>query len=114
MPGVFRTAQVIRHAGDEREIATKEVPMRIFASTTMALAMVLTAAAPARAQTYDPNYPVCMHRWVHRGDYYQCTFTSLAQCAATASGLAAQCIVNPYHARVYAKPGLSQRRSYMY
>ena len=89
--------------------------MRILASTTLAFAMVLTAAALARAQTYDPNYPVCMHRWVQRGDYYACAFTSLAQCAATASGLAAQCVVNPYYrANAYAKPGPSQKRSHKY
>jgi hypothetical protein len=83
--------------------------MRIFASTTLTLAMVLTAGPSARAQTYDPSYPVCMHRWVQHGDYYQCAFTSLAQCAATASGLPAQCVVNPYPAKAYANPGSRQK-----
>ena len=41
----------------------------------------LLAAAPSQAQTYDPNYPVCMH--VYTGDmsgggghWYDCSFTS--------------------------------------
>ena len=36
--------------------------------TILAIAMV-SAAAPARAQTYDPNYPVCLQVYddmVHR------------------------------------------------
>jgi len=57
------------------------------------------AAAPAPAQTYDPSYPVCMQVIaVDGGAYFECSFTSLAQCAATASGLAAQCLANPYFA----------------
>jgi hypothetical protein len=45
-----------------------------------------------------------MHRYTGGGpggggsDYYDCTFTSLQQCRATASGLAATCDVNPYYA----------------
>ena len=62
----------------------------------------LLAAAPSQAQTYDPNYPVCMH--VYTGDmsgggghWYDCSFTSLPQCRATASGRAATCDLNPYY-----------------
>ena len=65
------------------------------------LTMATVSAAPsARAQTYDPAYPVCLQ--IYQGgmtDYYfECTYTSLAQCNASASGRAAQCIVNPYYA----------------
>ncbi len=38
----------------------KEALMRIPALAILTLATVLTAA-PARAQTYDPAYPVCLH-----------------------------------------------------
>jgi hypothetical protein len=71
--------------------------------TLTAIATVL-AAADARAQTYDPRYPVCMHvytgggRGGGGGDYYDCSFTSLPQCQATASGRAASCDLNPYYA----------------
>jgi hypothetical protein len=65
-------------------------------------------AAPARAQTYDPNYPVCLQIYQGMVEYYfECSYTSMAQCAASASGRSAQCVVNPY----YAKPGARKKRS---
>jgi hypothetical protein len=69
--------------------------MRIPALTILTIATVLTAA-PARAQTYDPSYPVCLHVWARGATYYECQYTSLPQCNASASGRAAQCIINPY------------------
>ena len=71
--------------------------MRVVALTILALG-ALSAAAPARAQTYDPDYPVCLHVYGRGASYYECRYTSLAQCNATASGRAAQCDVNPYFA----------------
>jgi hypothetical protein len=65
----------------------------------LALAAVLPAGS-ARAQMYDPNYPVCMHVFGElEGERMDCIFTSLAQCATSASGRAATCLVNPYFAR---------------
>lgn len=59
----------------------------------------LFAAAPARAQAYDPSYPVCIHTYGNiLGDRIDCSYTSLAQCGLSASGLPAMCIVNPYYA----------------
>jgi hypothetical protein len=73
--------------------------MRIATLAILAIAPILMAD-PARAQTYDPAYPVCLQ--VYQGgmtDYYfECAYTSLPQCQASASGRAAQCIVNPYYA----------------
>jgi hypothetical protein len=72
--------------------------MRIPALTILTVATVL-AASPARAQTYDPAYPVCLQIYQGYTDYYfECSYTSIAQCNASASGRAAQCIVNPYYA----------------
>jgi hypothetical protein len=51
----------------------------------------------AKAQTYYPNYPVCLQVYVP-GNYISCTYTSIAQCNATASGLGATCYANPYFA----------------
>jgi hypothetical protein len=66
----------------------------IFAIVSLAVALV---AAPARAQTYDPSYPVCMHVYGSLdGERIDCIFTSLPQCAATASGRSATCLINPY------------------
>ena len=68
---------------------------------------------PAQAQTYDPSYPVCLQIYQGMVDYYfECRYTSMAQCAASASGRAAQCVVNPYPAESVAKPGLRRKRSH--
>jgi hypothetical protein len=56
----------------------------------------LFAATPAAAQTYDPRYPVCIEIATLDGRTISCSFTSMAQCAATASGQAAQCYANPF------------------
>ena len=63
----------------------------------------ILAAVPARAQTYDPRYPVCMQVYSRDGSFIGCGYTSLAQCAATASGRAAQCFANPYFAHAHKK-----------
>jgi hypothetical protein len=63
----------------------------------------ILAAVPARAQTYDPRYPVCMQVYSRDGSFMGCGYTSLAQCKATASGRAAQCLVNPYFAHAHKK-----------
>jgi hypothetical protein len=54
------------------------------------------ASTPLKAQTYDPRYPVCMEVYTVDGSSIDCSFTSVAQCAATASGQSAQCYANPY------------------
>jgi hypothetical protein len=58
----------------------------------------LACATPAMAQTYDPNYPVCIQVYAFGGGYIDCSFTSIAQCNATASGRGARCYANPYFA----------------
>jgi hypothetical protein len=85
--------------------------MRISAFAILTMAAVL-AGAPARAQTYDPSYPVCMQVYNMQASYIECTFASLAQCAASASGRNAMCIVNPYSAGApgVSKPDRQQRR----
>ena len=65
------------------------------------------AAAPSRAQTYDPNYPICLQIYEDMVNYYfDCSYTSMAQCQASASGRSAQCVVNPFPAK-----GVHQARS---
>jgi hypothetical protein len=85
--------------------------MRIPALAVLTIAAVL-AATSARAQTYDPAYPVCLQVYQGWNDYYfECGYTSLAQCNMSASGRAAQCIVNPYYAgRKIAPPARRARR----
>jgi hypothetical protein len=84
--------------------------MRILALAILAIGMV-SAAGQARAQTYDPAFPVCMHVVTLGGGASEdCTFFTLAQCAASASGRAAQCNINPYYAGATAPPRRNDRR----
>jgi hypothetical protein len=69
--------------------------MRILVRTILAIGTVWFAA-PARAQTYDPRFPVCLQTYGISGGYIDCSYSTLAQCAASASGRAAQCLNNPY------------------
>jgi len=62
------------------------------------LIAAMLAAAPARAQTYDPAYPICLQVYGRQGGYISCGYTSMEQCRLSAWGRAAQCIVNPYFA----------------
>jgi hypothetical protein len=71
------------------------IVMRALASAILALAV----SAAASAQTYTPDHPVCMHVYGEElGDRTDCTFSSLAECAASASGLPATCLINPHYA----------------
>jgi hypothetical protein len=63
----------------------------------LAILIVMTAS-PGEAQTYSPDYPVCLQAYGRTGGYIECAYTSLAQCNQSASGRPAQCIVNPYFA----------------
>ena len=86
--------------------------MRILLLAALAFGTV-AAAGPASAQTYDPSSPVCLHVY-GPVTYYECTYTSLPQCAATASGRSAQCVINPYYAyaRAYTDPVPRRYRRY--
>lgn len=84
--------------------------MRVLASAILTVVMVSTMSS-AHAQTYNPNYPVCLKIIENfGGERISCSYTSLAQCAQTASGLPAQCIVNPFYASARPGPGEGYRR----
>jgi len=74
----------------------------------------ILSAAPSHAQTFDPSYPVCMHVYSGAngggGEWYDCSFTTLPQCRATASGRAAVCDLNPYYPVNAPPPRLRHRR----
>jgi hypothetical protein len=87
--------------------------MRILALAALAIGAV-SVAAPAQAQTYDPSYPVCLHVY-GRATYYECRYTSIAQCNQSASGRAAQCEVNPYAANAtYGDAPVRRRARHVY
>lgn len=78
-----------------------------------AIALTMASAtSPAHAQTYDPDYPVCLQ--IYQGGiadfYFECRYRTMAQCAASASGRAAQCVVNPYYGYGKQPGGRSKRQ----
>lgn len=69
------------------------------------LAMGTIAGAPASAQKYDSTSPICKTNYRWGGEDTDCGYTSMEQCRASAAGLSAMCIVNPY----YAGPRIDDR-----
>jgi hypothetical protein len=86
--------------------------MRSLALAILAIGTVFVAG-PAAAQTYAPGYPVCMHVY-GLNTYYECSYTSLAQCSESASGRAAQCESNPYVANANDAPRPRSRHRRVY
>ena len=79
------------------------------AASLAILAATMALPAPARAQTYDPAYPVCLQVYQGIADFYfECHYRTMAQCMASASGRSAQCVVNPYYGG--PKDGRSKRQ----
>ena len=84
---------------------------RVFNPRTVCLAILTigtVSIGPAAAQTYDPAYPVCLH--LYRANYYECRYTSLPQCNASASGRSATCVINPYYAGPQERAGYRRNR----
>jgi hypothetical protein len=82
--------------------------MRIPTLAMLTLGAVLHIA-PAAAQIYNPDFPVCLQVY-GPANYFDCRFTSIPQCQATASGRAAQCVVNPYLASPGEAPAAPHHR----
>jgi hypothetical protein len=73
-----------------------EAPMRGLAWMIFAAALIL--ALPARAQTHGGGSPFCIQAFGLEGGGIDCSFASMEQCRASASGRSAQCINNPNYA----------------
>ncbi|MGJ4909312.1 DUF3551 domain-containing protein [Bradyrhizobium sp. HKCCYLRH2015] len=90
--------------------------MRVLTCSAVAVALMVGSAisAPAHAQAYDPRYPVCMKVYeggrFGGGEWIDCSYTSLPQCRATASGRAAMCDLNPFYAPPAPPPRGKHRR----
>ena len=82
--------------------------MHILALAILAIGAV--SIGRAATQTYDPAYPVCLHVYTLGANYYQCRYTSLPQCNASASGRAAQCVINPYFGGAQEPAGYRRHR----
>ena len=64
-------------------------------AATIGLAGAL--ATPAAAQTYNPNFPVCLQKF-GPVSYIDCRYGSIDHCRVSASGIGATCLVNPFFA----------------
>ena len=90
------------------ELRLKRAQMRALAGTILVIGAML--ATSAQAQTYDPDFPICLQTFGRAGNYIACGYTSMAQCRLSAFGRAAQCVTNPYFAR--ANSGQAHRRQH--
>jgi Protein of unknown function (DUF3551) len=90
---------------------------RMLTCSTLSLAVLAFVAlsGPAQAQTYDPRYPVCMtlYNGPFGGQWIDCSYTSLPQCRASASGRAATCSINPYFVVRPGEPPRVHRRRHV-
>jgi Protein of unknown function (DUF3551) len=85
--------------------------MRVLALAILTVVTVLTTA-PVVAQTYGGNSPFCLQSYGMGGGYaIDCGYTTMAQCQATASGLSATCLINPYYANAQVPRGPTSRQS---
>jgi hypothetical protein len=84
--------------------------MRRLALTILTMGIVLTAGH-ARAQRYDPAYPVCLYVVSFGASpYYRCSYVTMDQCRASANGQ--MCSLNPYYAGASAPVRRNDRRYY--
>ena len=65
------------------------------ALTVLTVSIALTAGH-ARAQRYDPAFPVCLYVVSYGASpYYRCSYATMDQCRASANGQ--MCVLNPYY-----------------
>ncbi|MDF0494520.1 DUF3551 domain-containing protein [Bradyrhizobium yuanmingense] len=70
--------------------------LSVLAVTSM-VAGVTAVFAPAAAEPFNPNYPVCLQQWEWGGsNRIYCSYRSWEDCKASAMGLPAMCLANPY------------------
>lgn len=66
-----------------------------FSRAIATIAFMFGASSPARAQTYDPDYPVCAQIY-GRSSRFDCQYASLEQCRSLAVSGSTSCVINPY------------------
>jgi hypothetical protein len=86
--------------------------MRVLALGALTIGMLIGAGA-AHAQTYAPGYPVCLKVY-GPATYYECGYTTMEQCYASASGRSGQCYLNPYVANAAVPPVRYRRHAPVY
>ena len=62
--------------------------------------ITISVSAPAAAQRFGGTYPVCLQKWEWGGgSSIRCEYSSWEECKASAAGLSAMCLLNPYTQR---------------
>jgi hypothetical protein len=92
------------------------VPVRIRLQTMLpaiALAGMLAVANPSPAKA-EIDYPYCMKVYVRGGPYTDCSYSTLAQCQASASGRSALCYLDPFYEGKPGSPYVVKRPRYPY
>lgn len=70
--------------------------MRVHSTVLLAgLVLPIALPSPVAAQPTD-NYPVCL-RVYGPVRYDECRYVSIEQCRPSASGIAGQCVTNPWY-----------------
>nr|WP_244552573.1 DUF3551 domain-containing protein [Bradyrhizobium sp. Ghvi] len=60
----------------------------------------MSAPTPAAAQRFGGNSPVCLQRWEWGGStWISCQYSSWDECRASAAGISAMCLLNPFAQR---------------
>jgi hypothetical protein len=70
---------------------------RVFLRLILALLTVATVATPDSVARAAQQYPFCIRGCDFAAGRGDCSFVSLQQCQATASGRDASCAPNPYY-----------------
>jgi hypothetical protein len=84
--------------------------MRILVVAILTIGTV-AAGGLARAQKYDPAFPVCMNVIEWGGSPHEdCSFHTMDQCRASAAGRGLTCDPNPYYVGATAAPGRHDKR----
>jgi hypothetical protein len=70
--------------------------LSVLAAISM-VAVVTPVFAPAAAAPVDSSYPVCLQQWEWGGsNRISCSYRTWEECKASALGLPAMCLTNPY------------------
>ncbi|WP_312010542.1 MULTISPECIES: DUF3551 domain-containing protein [unclassified Bradyrhizobium] len=106
MPGVgVRAMEHLLRREPAREVqAAASAPAALIMMRALACLLLvlstMSAPSPAAAQRFGGNYPVCMQRWEWGGvTWISCQYRSWDECRASAAGLSAMCMDNPYAQR---------------
>ncbi|MFD0647143.1 MULTISPECIES: DUF3551 domain-containing protein [unclassified Bradyrhizobium] len=102
-----KSARQVQAAGAAKDtlIMMRALPCLLILWITM------SAPTPAAAQRFGGNYPVCLQRWEWGGvTWISCDYRSWDECRASAAGLSAMCLQNPYVPQLPPHPDRNPRR----